>query len=230
VRAAALLALAALGACAVRASPAESASPVAVAPPPRVPSEPRPPPDPELASFRNNLEQAKAVAERAGWLVKEVVEIPDQRAALLIYGPKPARAPSYRVARVDAVGAGPYRVISSESGMVDVMRTRAGSLLWDLHGDGSKFVVVHLTPCGANCGVARPLVLELAGDSFKAAAAVPECPTCERDEDADGVPEWEVRLASLSIAPCSRVSCGPSRTGSNTHGSSRASSRCTRSA
>ncbi len=179
---------------------------VAAAPPPT----PSRPPDPLLISFRQNLEHAKVEAERAGWVVKEVVPIPEHHAAIVIYGPTPEKAPASRVARVDAIGAGPYQVVSSQSGMVDVMKKRDGSLLWDLRGDGSKSVVIHLTPCGANCGVAKPLVIDLVEHGFKLASTAPECPTCLRDEDADGVPEFEVRLGALSIAPCSRVSCGPS--------------------
>ncbi len=204
----ALLVLVALGGCTPPATRGEPVQPVHVAPPsPRTPTAP---PDPALASFRDNLEHAKSDAERAGWVVREVVEIPDHHAALVIYDPSPAEAPAYKLARIDAVGAGAYQVVSSESGIVDVMKTRAGSLLWDLRGDGSRSVIIHLTPCGANCGVAKPLVLELDGNAFKAAAVAPECPTCLRDDDKDGVPELELRLASLTIAPCSRASCGPS--------------------
>ncbi|MBK7579569.1 MAG: hypothetical protein IPI67_05105 [Myxococcales bacterium] len=193
--------------CAVHTQTAAGEPSVVQPPPPTTAT--RPPPS-ELQTFKENLEHAKVDAEKAGWLVKEVVLIPERHAALVIYEPAPASAPATRVARVDAVGAGPYQVVSTESGLIDVMKTRRGSLLWDLRGDGSKSVVIHLTPCGANCGVARPLVLELTkADSFQAAKAHPECPTCMRDEDADGVPEFEVRLAQLSIAPCSRVSCGP---------------------
>lgn len=201
----ALLVAALLAGCAPRATGVE---PVPVAPPP--PPTPTAPVDPALASFRENLEHAKVDAERAGWVVREVVEIPDHRAALVLYDPTPAKALAFKLARVDAVAAGAYQVVSSESGIVDVMKTRSGSLLWDLRGDGSKSVVIHLTPCGANCGVAKPLVLELAGNAFKPASAAPECPTCLRDDDKDGVPELELRLASLTIAPCSRASCGPS--------------------
>lgn len=185
-----------------------AAAPVTVAPPAAV--QPRRPPDPLEASFRDNLARARADAERAGWLVREVTPIPEHHAALVIYDPSPETAPATRVARLDAIGAGPYQVVSSESGMVDVVKTRAGALLWDLRGDGSRAVVVHLTPCGANCGVAKPLVIELAGHAFKVAAQVPECPTCLDDRDHDGVPELELRLAALAIAPCSRASCGPS--------------------
>jgi len=207
IRHAALVAASAivLAGCAVLGGPANE--PVAVAPPP--PRTPTAPPDPALASFRDNLEHAKLDAERAGWVVKQVLEIPEHHAALVVYDPAPERAPAYKVARVDAVGAGAYQVISSESGMVDVMKTRAGAPIWDLRGDGSKSVVIHLTPCGASCGVAKPLVLELEGDAFKKPTSVPECPTCIRDDDKDGVPELELRLAALSVAPCSRASCGP---------------------
>lgn len=200
----ALLLFVTFGACAPRATDGE---PVSVPPPPRTSAAPQ---DPALASFRDNLEHAKTDAERAGWVVKEVVPIPDHHAALVLYDPTPEKAPAFKLARVDAVGAGAYQVVSSESGMVDVMKTREGSPLWDLRGDGSKSVVIHLTPCGANCGVAKPLVLELDGHAFKKPVQAPECPTCLRDEDKDGVPELEVRLASLTIAPCSRTSCGPS--------------------
>ena len=51
--------------------------------------------------------------------------------------------------------------------------------------------------------------MELTAQGFVAPPAAPECPTCLHDEDKDGVPEFELRLAALSVAPCSRVSCGP---------------------
>lgn len=200
----ALVALAALG-CVGGAGPA--VRPAAVPAP--TGAAPAQPPDPLLVSFRENLEHAKQDAERAGWQVREVVPIPGHHAAVVLYDPSPETAPATRVARVDAVGAGPYQVVTSESGMVDVVKTRAGSLLWDLRGNGSAAVVIHLTPCGAHCGVAKPLVVELAGHAFKAATLSPECPTCLDDRDRDGVPELEFRLATLTVAPCSRASCGP---------------------
>lgn len=207
-RAVALSVLALAGACTTTRG--QGPEPVVVAAAAPTPTATRPP-DPRLRSFRENLEHAKADAERAGWQVKEVIEIPDHHAALVLYDPTPASAPATRVARVDAVGAGPYAVTSAESGIIDAIKTRAGSLLWDLRGDGSKSVVLHLTPCGANCGVAKPLVLELDAEehSFHRPAAAPDCPTCSSDEDGDGVPEFEHRLVSVAIAPCSRASCGP---------------------
>jgi hypothetical protein len=165
-------------------------------------------PDPAKAAFRENLARARDDAEKAGWVVREVVEIPGRHAALVLYDPTAARAPATKLARVEAVGAG-TTLLSAESGMIDVMKAPDGGLTWHLRGDGASFVVLHLTPCGAHCGVAKPLVLALTEQGFAVPATAPECPTCMQDEDHDGVPEFELRLVALTIAPCSRASCGP---------------------
>ena len=169
------------------AQPRESVVPT----PPR--QSPLRPHDPAAGSFRENLARAQSEAESAGWVVQEVIEIPKRHAALVLYQPKPERAPATKLTRVDAVGAGGFRVMSAESGLIDVMKAPGGDLLWNLRGDGSNDVVLHLTPCGANCGVAKPLVLELTEQGFRAPPAAPECPTCKRDENRDGVPEFELR-------------------------------------
>ena len=170
------------------------------------PAQPGKPADPARVSYRQNLERAQDDAGRAGWLLQDVIEIPGHNAALVRYRSANAR----RASRIDAVGAGAYHVLSNQSGMIDVMRAPGGALTWDLRGDGSTSVVIDLTPCGASCGVAKPLVLELRQDQFVVPASAPECPTCLHDADHDGVPEFEHSLVKLVVAPCSRVSCGPS--------------------
>lgn len=201
------LALAA-SSCAGAAPPARSTEPVGVAPVPSSP--PGNPPDPAERSFRENLARANEEAEQNGWLPKQTTLVPGHRVAIVVYAPKPERAPAYKVARVQAVGSGAYQVVSAESGMIDLMKTKQGSLLWDLRGDHSASVVLHLTPCGAHCGIAKPLVLELQDDHVRVQPVAPACPTCIHDRNRDGIPEFDVRLAALAVAPCSRVSCGPS--------------------
>lgn len=207
IAAASLLALA-TGGCGATAVRAGQPDPVNVA---SMPPTPRgAPPNPELKSFRENLTRANDDADRAGWVVKETIEIPDHHVAVVIYDPKPERAPATRVAKVQVVGAGAYEVVSAESGTIDLMKSKQGSPIWDLRGDRSSSLVLHLTPCGAYCGVAKPLVIDIADDKPKAQPNAPACPTCIHDENGDGVPEFDVRLAELRVAPCSRVSCGPS--------------------
>lgn len=200
-----------LGGCAAAPAPPIVASngPVPIAAAPR--TKPRgAPADPAKKSFRENLTRANEEADKDGWIPKETVELPGHNAAIVLYDPKPERAPAYKLMRMQAVGTGAYEVVSAESGIIEVVKTPKGSLLWDLRGDGSTSVVLHLTPCGPYCGVAKPLVLELGEDRFKAQPVAPACPTCMKDANGDGIPEFEVRLAELRIAPCSRVSCGPS--------------------
>ena len=189
--------------------PAEDPSSFRVAAPaPAKPVAPEPPT--EEKSFRDNLRRVIADATRDGWLVKKTVEIPDHHAAIVLMDPSAAKAPAYKLSRFVAVGAGPFKGHTGESGMIDVVKTKRGKLLWDLHGDGARFVVLHLTPCGANCGVAAPKVLELSHDEFVEPKSVPACPTCIQDLDRDGIPEFAYRMFALTVAPCARVSCGPS--------------------
>ncbi len=161
-------------------------------------------------SLSQSIAQAEEEAKRAGWLKKEIVEIPEPPAAIILYEPVPEQAPATLIARFDAVSAAGSDVVSGESGMIDVLKTRKGALLWDLRGDGSHHVVLHLTPCGANCGQAQPRVLELTQRGFVNAKTAPECPTCVTDVDRDRVPEFAYRMFALKVAPCARSSCGPS--------------------
>jgi hypothetical protein len=166
--------------------------------------------DPIQRALDDNIVADQERAEKAGWLVKKVIEVPDAHVALVLYRPSPEKAPAYKVARLDAVGATPEAPISVESGMIDIAKTRDGKLTWDLRGDGARSIVVNLTPCGPSCGVAKPFVLELSGDRFVQPPSAPSCPTCLQDENKDGIPEFELRLLDLKVAPCSRASCGPS--------------------
>jgi hypothetical protein len=189
--------------------PASDPSNVVVAP-----ARPAPPPPPKVPSaersFRDNLRRATADATADGWIVKETRELPGHNAAILLLEPTAEKAPAYKLERFVAVGTGPFVVHTGESGMIDVMKTKKDQLTWDLRGDGSTYVVLHLTPCGASCGIAAPKVLELVNDRFVEPSSVPSCPTCIQDGDRDGIPEFAYRIFALSIAPCARVSCGPS--------------------
>jgi hypothetical protein len=190
-------------------SPGE-AKPPAVELPSASGAAPAKPADPAIANLQNNLEHAQDEAATAGWRVTKVTEIPGHHAAIVTYHPDRQHAMAYKTARVDAVSGGAYRVISNQSGMIDLMRTPSGALTWDLRGDGKSSVVINLTPCGANCGVAKSMVLELDGDHFFVPPSTPACPTCMKDDDRNGVPEFERGLVRLVVAPCSRASCGPS--------------------
>lgn len=183
--------------------------------PPPAASESAPPEasaEPALAaklSFQRNLDGALAAARDAGWVENRRVVVPGHNAALVVYEPTPDRARASVVQRIDAIGAGPHNVITRQSGMIDVVRTHDDKLLWNLRGKGAHSVVVTLTPCGAHCGIPETLVLDLVDDQFSVPGSAPACPTCRHDLDGDGVPEFDIPLLELSIAPCAYVSCGP---------------------
>ncbi|MBX3125961.1 MAG: hypothetical protein KF718_04565 [Polyangiaceae bacterium] len=171
--------------------------------------EPTTPKTPEQ-HFRANLRDAEARARQQGFSVTEVLHLDGHHAAILLYEPAQDSAPATRLTRFEAVSTAPGAVVSGESGMVELQKTRGGGQLWDLRGDGARFVVLGLTPCGASCGQAEPFVLELLSDRFVRAEHSPTCPTCIQDFDRDRIPEFSFRLLALKVAPCSRVSCGPS--------------------
>jgi hypothetical protein len=159
-------------------------------------------------AFRAHLQDVQREANRKGWLVSEVVTIPERRAAIVLYDPSERIAKATKTARYEAVSEhGP--VLSGESGMIDVVKTKRDALLWDLTGRGSDSVVLHLTPCGPHCGQAKASVLSLRNGRFEVPAHTPECPTCIQDQDRDGTPEFTYRMFALKIAPCARASCGP---------------------
>lgn len=182
--------------------PAE-APPVRNSAPPPAPTGP-----PASGSIGANLARNQEEAEAAGWQKKEVVELGSDAAIAIYKKQQPRNAP--RMARADAVTAGEYAPLSFVNGMIEVARAPGGSFFWDLRGDKSTSVVLNLTPCGAHCGVAAPKVVELVAGRFITPATQPECPTCMGDRNHNGVPEFEVALLRLDVAPCSRVSCGPS--------------------
>lgn len=179
-----------------------------------------PAPDAEAAEARSrspeerlraNLARAEREARAGGWELSRRIDLPGHRAAVLVFDPVPERAEARVTSRVIAVGAGSDgREVVRDSGMVDVMQTEQGSFLWDLTGDGARFVLIGLTPCAANCQRTETLVLELgAGDDFTVLDSAPGCPSCARDEDGDGIPEFETPLVSLELGGCPRVACGP---------------------
>lgn len=183
--------------------PPESGPPPPVAPPPASTA------PPASGSLAANLARNQQEAEASGWRKREVVELgPDAAIAIYKKARQPPRAP--RVARADAVTAGEYAPQSFVNGMIDVVRAPGGSWFWDLRGDKSTSIVLNLTPCAAHCGVAAPRVVELIAGRFVVPSTQPECPTCIGDRNHDGVPEFEAALLTLDVAPCSRVSCGPS--------------------
>jgi len=211
----AVLGLAGIAACG--GPPPAAAPPVATvgvpAPAPRASSGPPTPEDPALVhrlAFQQNLERTLARARDAGWVENRRVVIPGHNAVLVVYEPMPDKAQATIQQRIDAIGAAPDNVISRESGMIDVSRTRQNKLLWDLRGKGAHSVLVALTPCGAHCGIPETLVLDLDDDRFSVPASAPACPTCRHDLDGDGIPEFDFPLLQLSIGPCSHASCGNS--------------------
>lgn len=190
---------------------ASAAPPPAVVAPPPEPRAPPPPPPPSAARQLNeNVRRAIVAAREEGWQHERTVDVPGRAAKIVLYQPTPESAPATKAMRADAVGASgaPYTAFS---GIIDVMKTRKEkSVLWDLTGEGPRFVVLHLTRCEPHCGTGQPLVLELdEHEAFRRARKAPECPTCMQDADRDGIPEFTYRMLELRIAPCSRVSCGP---------------------
>lgn len=164
---------------------------------------------PASGSLAANLARNQEEAEAAGWRKKEVVELgPD--AAIAIYKKARQAKNAPRSARADAITAGEYAPQSFVNGIIDVARAPGGSFFWDLRGDKGTSVVLNLTPCAAHCGVPAPKVVELIAGKFVTPSTQPECATCMGDRNHDGVPEFEVALLRLDVAPCSRVSCGPS--------------------
>lgn len=164
---------------------------------------------PASGSLAANILRNQEEAEAAGWRKKEVVELgPDAAIAIYKKAQQPKNAP--RSARADAITAGEYAPQSFVNGIIDVARAPGGSFFWDLRGDKGTSVVLNLTPCAAHCGVPAPKVVELIGGKFVTPSAQPECATCMGDRNRDGLPEFEVALLRLDVAPCSRVSCGPS--------------------
>ena len=161
-------------------------------------------------ALEENVRRAIREASADGWQHKKTVDVPGRSAKVVLYDPLPEKAPATKAMRADAVGitGSPYTV---RSGIIDVVEhPRTKSLLWDLTGDGPRFVVLHLIRCEPHCGTASPLVLELSSrDEFRRLPDAPDCPTCIQDADRDGVPEFTFRMLDLTIAPCSRASCGP---------------------
>lgn len=109
--------------------------------------------------------------------------------------------------RADAVSTtgAPIRL---EASRLDIAKPATGGVLWNLRGDGARFLVVLPSSCGANCQPEAPRVLELLPTGWARPAQVPERPDSARDEDGDGVPELSFTLAHVHVAPCPRVSCG----------------------
>ncbi len=209
----AALALGGLLACggAARQAPPPVATVGVPAPAQSASAAPAAPSDPALVSkldFQNNLQRALAAARDAGWVENRRVVIPGHNATLVVYEPTPDKAGAGIKQRVDAIGAAPGNIISRESGMIDVSKTRDDKLLWNLRGKGAHSVLVELTPCGAHCSTPETLVLDLHHDRFSVVASAPACPTCIHDLDGDGIPEFDFPMLQLSIAPCSYASCG----------------------
>jgi hypothetical protein len=196
--------------------PPQLATAAAPPPPPVVgpaPAPPTPAPSPVPAAqnpaLRDKLAAAIAHARLEGWVHKRTVEIPGRAAAIALYDPAPESAPAFKSMRADAIGVSgaPYTL---RSGVIDVVGNQKKSVLWDLTGEGPRFIVLHLTRCEPQCGTPEPVVLELAADDgISRKREAPQCPTCIDDADRDGIPEFAFRMVDLEIAPCSRASCGP---------------------
>jgi hypothetical protein len=178
-------------------------------PPPIVALPPTPQTPPPNAALRDKLASAVSHAAAEGWIHKQTVEVPGRAAAIALFDPSARIAPAFKAMRADAVGVSgaPHTL---RSGVIEVVKSAKQSVLWDLTGEGPRFVVLQLTRCEPQCGAPAPVVLELgADDGFSRKRDVPECPTCIEDADRDGIPEFAYRMVDLTIAPCSRASCGP---------------------
>jgi hypothetical protein len=209
----ALFALVAAAACTVKNEPPPAVATAGVEPVALAPPDPAPPPPPPAPAPPSALDQAarRAIeaADRDGWIPKQTVQIQERNAVVVLYEPKPESAPATKAMRADAIGVtgAPYTI---QSGIIDVVKSPNQSVLWNLTGDGPRFVILNLVRCEPHCGAPAPVVLELSPrDEFSRAKSAPQCPTCIQDADRDGVPEFTFRMVELEIAPCSRVSCGP---------------------
>lgn len=151
------------------------------------------------------IARSQADAARDGLQNVETVAV-SRDAALLVYQAN-SGAPSDRKMRVDAVDAnGP--TIRTEASQFGIRKLSSGGVLWNLHGDGARFVILERSACGASCMPEQSNVLELLPTGWARPAEVPERPESVHDADGDGVPELLFTLAHIHVAACPRVSCG----------------------
>lgn len=148
------------------------------------------------------IARSQADAAREGWQTAEAVAVA-RDAALLVY----RGGPSGVMMRIDAVDAnGP--TVRTEANQIVISKPPTSGSLWNLRGDGARFVVLEPSTCGANCQPEASRVLELLPTGWTRPAEAPERPQSARDEDGDGVPELLFTVAHVHIAACPRVSCG----------------------
>ncbi len=150
------------------------------------------------------LAQARAAAQTAGWTHHDTTRVPGRSLGFVHYT-NPTSPLNERLDVVGETGA----THTLEASTFEIQKTKAGSMLWDLRGDGARFAVVEATECGANCTFPTQHVFEARGGAWVRPASVPRSPTMGRDDDHDGIPEFPVHLASLVVASCPRVACGP---------------------
>lgn len=143
---------------------------------------------------------ARAAAERKGWKYEGTSPVPGHSAAIVRYSKTPRGA--LPEARMDFVGAGP--VLSLEATTLQ-QQSSGTHELWDLAGDGRRFVVVE--GAAAMPGTASERTFELVGDRWREPSPAPQWPTRAADEDGDGVPEIPAHIVALTIVQCPRVSC-----------------------
>ncbi len=150
-----------------------------------------------------SVERARATAEADGFKHVETTFLAGRTAAMIRYS-----GPSIpRMARIDFVSP-TGAPITIEDSIIGLPPASGGGKLWDLHGDGARFVLVDLTSCGANCSPERHRVLELRDGVWAVPAAQLERPAEGRDVDGDRIPDFPATLAHLIIAGCPRVTCG----------------------
>ncbi|HQY64829.1 MAG TPA: protein kinase [Polyangiaceae bacterium] len=143
---------------------------------------------------------ARAAAVSKGWKYEGMSAVPGHSAAIVQYSKSPGGA--LPQARMDFVGAGP--VVSLEATTLEQKKSGEHEM-WNLAGDGRRFVVIE--GAAAMPQTASERTIELVGDTWRESSPAPGWPTRGVDEDGDGVPEIPAHIVGLTIVQCPRVSC-----------------------
>lgn len=172
---------------------------------------PAPPADPCGAAAASIRAHRADVARRArvlgddGWKVDAPLDVRCEPASVLV-------ARRGTTATLEAIGAGNQPAFRIEAREIELVSKDAP---WDLRGDGGRAIVVRVAECRAGCAVtsARAArgeeVVELTAGAWKSAAVRPRFPSSMRDDDGDGVPEFDTLLARFRVAECERPGCAP---------------------
>ncbi len=149
----------------------------------------------EERRFRDNVEHAREVADAKGWRLARRFDLSGRAAVLVFRG-------GGRECFVTVDARREQDPVIKDAVRVRVARSHDG-LLFDLRGDGARFIVIRLEPDGGTA------VLELDGDTLRETDATPRNPTQGTDLDGDGVPEFPAPLVEIDLGPCPSTVCGP---------------------